>query len=91
MYLLTMRGRSTCREEIRESNNSFDYLGGDSLVHAGSCRRSGRRRARVAGTEFIGRSRVVSRGIGGQSDCYDFLGDLVPILQGVYALFEENP
>jgi hypothetical protein len=37
------------------------------------------------------RNRVVSRGIRGQSDCYYFLGDLVPVLQGVHALFEENP
>ena len=91
MFLLTMRVRSTYREEIRESNNSFDYLSGDSLVYAGFCRRSGRRRACVAGTEFKGRNRVVSRGIRGQTDGAYFLGDLVPILQGVHALFEEDP
>ncbi len=91
MYLLTMRGRSTCRAEIRESNNSFDYLSGDDLVNACIGSGTGRRRACVAGTEFKGRNRVVSRGIRGQTDCYYFLGDLVPILQGVHALFEENP
>ena len=91
MFLLTVRGRLTCRAEIRESNNSFNYLSGDSLVYAGFCRRSGRRRACVVGTEFRGRNRVISRGLRGQTDGLYFLGDLLPVLQGVYALSEENP
>jgi len=86
-----MRCRSTCRAEIRESNNSFDYLGGDSLVNACIGSGTGRRCAEVAGSKSPGRNRVVSRGIRGQADCSYFLGDLVPLLQGVYALFEENP
>ena len=91
MFLLTLRGRSTCRAEISESNNSFDYLSGDDLVNACFGSGTGRRCTEVAGTEFRGRNRVVSRGSRGQTDGAYFLGDLVPILQGVYALFEENP
>ena len=91
MFLLTLRCRSTCRAEIRESNNSFDYLSGDSLVNACIGSGTGRRCTEVAGSKSPGQNRVVSRGIRGQTDGLYFLGDLVPILQGVYALSEENP